>query len=77
MAKGDAFWRQQARKDHVKQAERDGRVADNMEVRMELVRRFEAGEITFDQMQAELAAIKRGAKKAGKVTRAQAWRGDG
>lgn len=75
MAKGDSFWRQQARKDHAQQAERDGRVADNMEIRMELVRRLEAGEITFEQMQAELETIKRNAKQTGKITRAQAWRG--
>lgn len=75
MAKGDRFWRMEALKDHAEQAERDGRVADSIEVRMLLVKRFDAGEITFEQMQAELASIKRGAKAAGKITRAQALRG--
>lgn len=75
MGKGDNFWKQQARKEHAQKAEDDGRVADSKEVRMGLVKRFEAGEITFDQMQAELAAIKRGARKSGKITRAAAWRG--
>ncbi len=73
MAKGDRFWRMEAKKDALKKADADGSVADSMEVRMALVKRMEAGEITLEQMQAELAAIKRGAKKAGKITRSQAW----
>jgi hypothetical protein len=32
------------------------------------------GEITLEQAQAELKQIKRGAKAAGKTTRARAWR---
>jgi hypothetical protein len=32
---------------------------DNMAVRMELVRRMEAGEITLEEAQAQLAALKR------------------
>ena len=75
MAKGDRFWKVEAQKDAARKADAGGRVADSMEVRMALVKRMEAGEITLEQMQAELAAIKRSAKKSGKVTRAQAWRG--
>lgn len=64
-----------ARNKAVEQAEAEGRVADSLEVRMALIKRHEAGEITFDEMQAELKRIKRNAKKNGQVTRSQAWRG--
>ena len=57
----------------VKKAEESGTVADSMQVRLDLVARMKSGEITLDQMQAELKKIKRGAKKAGMVTRAQAF----
>ncbi len=63
------------RMEHQRSREVDGAVADSMEVRKALIARFDAKEITFDQMQAELARIKRGAKAAGKITRAQAYRG--
>jgi hypothetical protein len=56
-------------------AEADGRVADNIDVRMELVRKMHSGEMTLDEVQAELKRIKRDAKKNGKVTRQQAYRG--
>lgn len=58
----------------LKEAEADGIVADSLEVRAELIRRMEAGELKPEQMQAELARIKRGAKKVGLVTRNQIWR---
>jgi len=58
-----------------KQAESEGLVADSLDVRMDLIARMKAGEITFDQMQAELRRIKRDAKKNGQVTRSQAYRG--
>ena len=74
MAKGDRFWNQVKRRDNLKASEAAGEVADSMEIRMALVRRMEAGEITLEQMQAELAAIKRGARKRGLKTRAQAFR---
>jgi hypothetical protein len=75
MAKGDAFWRNKARHDAMNQAEAEGRVADSLEVRMALMKRVKTGEITLEQAQTELKKIKRGAKKAGKVTRNQAFRG--
>ena len=74
MAKGDAFWRAQEKKAALKQAEISGQVADSMEVRNALMERVHTGEITLEQAQAELAKTKRGAKKAGMVTRAQAFR---
>lgn len=58
----------------VRAAEAAGEVADSMPVRLEIVRRMNAGEITLAQAQAELAAIKRGAAKAGKTTRGKVWR---
>jgi hypothetical protein len=72
---GDSFWRIQRQKAALKQAEADGVVADSLEVRKELVRQFEAKQITFEEMQAKLAKIKRDAKKNGKVTRNQAFQG--
>jgi hypothetical protein len=57
------------------EAETAGRVADSMEVRLELVRKMHAGEMTLDDVQAELKRIKRNAKKNGQITRDQAYRG--
>ena len=57
----------------VKAGEAAGEIADSMECRMALMARVEAGEITLAQAQAELKKIKRGAKAAGKLTRAQAF----
>ena len=65
-------WR--LRREALRRAETRGEVADSMEVRKALVARVRSGEITLEQAQAELARIKRGAKKAGKVTRDQALR---
>jgi hypothetical protein len=44
----------------------DPNTADNMQVRAALVARMNAGEITLPQLQAELAAIKRAGRKAGR-----------
>jgi len=73
MGKGDAFWNAVAKRDALKQAETSGKVADSMEVRKALMERVHTGEITLEQAQEELAKIKRGAKKAGMVTRSQAF----
>ncbi len=56
-------------------AENMGIVADSMEVRMALMKQFNDGEKTLEEVQAELARIKRGAKKVGKITRNQAYLG--
>jgi len=74
MAKGDAFWIAQEKRAALKRAETSGQVADSMEVRKVLMERVHTGEITLEQAQAELSKIKRGAKKAGMVTRSQAFR---
>jgi hypothetical protein len=75
MGKGDRFWRIESQKAAAKRAEADGLVADSRNMRLALMERVHKGEITLEQAQAELAKIKRGAKAAGKVTRAQAFRG--
>ncbi len=56
-------------------AEDMGIVADSMEVRKALMQQFNDGVKTLEEVQAELKAIKRGAKKQGKITRDQAYRG--
>lgn len=71
----DRFWRNEARKAAMKSAEESGLIADSQEVRLALITKMNAGEMTLAQVQDELKRIKRGAKRAGKVTRAQAWRG--
>lgn len=65
--------RRRRKLDAQKAAEERGEVADSMAVRLALIERMHAGELTLEQVQAELARIKRGAKKAGKITRAQAY----
>jgi len=57
----------------VKDAEASGKVADSMDVRRALMDRVDSGEITLADAQAKLKKIKSGAKRAGLVTRAQAF----
>lgn len=57
----------------VKDAEAGGKVADSMDVRRALMDRVYSGEITLADAQAQLRKIKSGAKRAGLVTRAQAF----
>ena len=54
-------------------ADAAGEIADSMEVRGEIMRRVDAGEITLEEGQAELKKIKRNAKKNGQLTRSQKW----
>lgn len=63
------------RLDHIKALEAEGKVADSMEYRRQLIARLDAGEITFEQMQAELKRTKRNAKAGGMITRARAFHG--
>ena len=62
------------KQENLRDAEARGLVADSMDYRLDLIARFKGGEITFDEMQAELKATKRNAKKNGKITRAQAYK---
>lgn len=57
----------------VKSAESTGQIEDSMEVRLELIAKMKRGEMTLEQVQAELKRIKRDAKKNGKITRNQAF----
>lgn len=63
------------RKASLRDAEAAGVVADSHEVRLALMRRVHAGEITLAQAQAELKKIKSNAKRNGLVTRSQASNG--
>ena len=55
-------------------AEEQGLVADSSEFRASLVAKVHAGEMTIEQVQAELRRVKREAKKNGMKTRDQIWR---
>ena len=57
----------------VREDEAAGLVADSMQVRLALLARFHAGEITLDQVKIELAKIKRAAKKNGQITREKSY----
>jgi hypothetical protein len=70
------YFEHKDRLDLQKKAEEEGRVADSMEVRLALISKMHAGEMTLEEVQAELKRIKRGAAKSGKITRAQAYRGE-
>lgn len=65
------FERRLVQREAHKKAEAAGEVADSMDVRMALMKRVHDGEITLEQAQAELAKIKRGAKRNGLKTRDQ------
>ena len=69
------MWDRTDARNAVNKAEEEGRVADSMDVRGELLARMKRGEITVAQMQAELRSIKRNAKGNGLVTRNQAFNG--
>jgi hypothetical protein len=62
-----------AKRNNVKKEEELGNVADSGEVRLKLMKRVRAGEITLAEAQQELKKIKRNAKKNGQITRSQAF----
>lgn len=57
----------------VEKAEKEGKVCDSMEVRREIFKRIESGEITLQEGQKELERIKREGKRKGIPTRSQVW----
>jgi predicted DNA-binding protein YlxM (UPF0122 family) len=61
------------KREALKAAETSGKVADSQQVRMALMEQVKSGEKTLLQVQTELKAIKRNAKKNGLVTRDQAF----
>lgn len=62
------------KKEALHEAEKLGVLADSMEVRLQLIEKMHAGEMTLEQVQQELKRIKRNAKKNGLMTRSQVWR---
>ena len=71
----DFYERRRAGLASIKENEAAGKVADSMEVRMALMEQVHRGERTLEDVQAELARIKRNAKKNGQITRNQAYTG--
>lgn len=69
------YFEHKARVEKQRALENEGKVADSMDVRLELMAQFHRGEKTLEQVQAELSAIKKSAKKNGKITRSQAYTG--
>lgn len=63
------------RMDAVKAAEAKGEVADSMEVRLAIMARADAGEITFQEAQDQIRKLKAGAKRQGKTTRSRVYSG--
>lgn len=63
------------RRNHQKAREAEGAVADSMDVRLALMERVHNGEISLEEAQRQLAAIKRNAKRNGQITRNQAFQG--
>lgn len=59
---------------HLSDCEEKGIVADSMEVRTRLIEKMHAGEMTLEEVQAELKRIKKNAKKNGQITRTQAFK---
>lgn len=68
------YFRAAEKRAAVRQAEAAGEVADSLDVRLALIERAKAEGWDTERLQTELKRIKRGAKAAGKKTRAQAWR---
>ena len=69
----DRFTASLQKRRSVNEADAAGQVCDSMEVRMALIARMNAGELTLEQVQAELKRIKREGKKQGVPTRAQVF----
>jgi len=69
------YFKHRDRMDQQRALEAEGKVADSLDVRIALIERMNAGELTLDQVQSELKRIKRKAKANGQITRAQAYRG--
>ncbi len=71
---GDYF-KHQDRMKQQREAEDSGRVADSLDVRVALLERMHAGELTLAEVQAEVKRLKRNAKAKGQITRNQAYLG--
>jgi len=69
----DRFTVERDRRKAVEEADRNGTIADSTDVRMKLMKQVKSGEKTLKEIQAELAKIKRDAKRNGKQTRNQVF----
>lgn len=74
MSRRDWYDRRMDKRVALQIAEEQGIVADSSELRASLVAKVHSGEMTIDQVQAELRKVKREAKKNGLKTREQIWR---
>ena len=74
MSRRDWYDRRMDKRVALQIAEEQGIVADSSALRASLVAKIHAGEMTIDQVQAELRKVKREAKKNGLKTRDQIWR---
>jgi hypothetical protein len=74
MSRRDWYDRRMDKRVALKIAEEQGIVADSSELRASLVAKIHSGEMTIEQVQAELRKVKREAKKNGLQTREQIWR---
>jgi hypothetical protein len=66
----DAQERKRKRMMQLRDDQASGLVADSDAVRVALIKRMHAGELTLEQVQAEIKRIQREAKKAGRPVRA-------
>lgn len=69
------YFKHKAKYADLSEAESAGIVSDSIDVRLALLERMHKGELTLDQVKAELARLKRQGRKSGMVTRAQAYSG--
>lgn len=74
MSRRDWYDQRRDKRAALNEAEEKGLVADSKELRTALVAKMYAGEMTLEEVQAELARVKRNAKKNGQKTRSQIWR---
>ncbi len=74
MSRRDWYDRRMDKRVALQIAEEQGIVADSSEFRASPGAKIHSGEMTIDQVQAELRKVKREAKKNGLKTREQIWR---
>jgi hypothetical protein len=70
----DAQERRRKRMMQLRDDQASGLVADSDTVRAALIERMDAGELTLEQVQAEIKRIQREAKKAGRPVQADYYR---
>ena len=71
------YFKHKAKMAAVRDAESAGLVSDSMDVRLALIARMRAGELTLDECKAELSRIQKASRLEGKVTRAHVYRTGG